>query len=457
MLFLTNKVTNKIESTYISLTTQSIRVILEKSMESSEPPPGYLYLAVFILLLATSAFFSASESAFLAASRLHLRYLKEKGDARALRVGRLLRHRTFFLNSLLVGNNAVNIALSSLATSLAIALVGPAGVGAATAATTIAILVFGEVVPKAIALSRPESIALKFSRPLSAYVTLSAPAVAVISAFSGLLGLLTGSRRAPKSTGVTEDDLRALIEVGEEDGVLESGGGNIMQRILDYTDLSARDIMTPRTDIVCAPLGSTRRDILELSRASNFSRFPVYGEDIDDIRGIVNIKDVFLTDGVDGAADLMRPALFVFETQRIPALQELLHRNNQNCAIVIDEFGGTAGLVTTENIFEEIFGSIRDEYDREEATRGNDMLPDSASGEAFSIPGSERLDSLNERLGTSLASGHFDTIAGYLMERAGEIPAVGFCAEEPPFSFTVESRTGNRIDSVRVERTGAKP
>lgn len=427
-------------------------------METSEPPPGYLYLAVFILLLAASAFFSASESSFLAASRLHLRYLKEKGDRRALRVGRLLRHKTFFLNSILVGNNVVNIALSSIATSLAIALVGEAGVGAATAATTVAILIFGEVVPKAIALSRPERIALKFSRPLSAYVSIAAPVVAVISAFSSLLGLLTGSRRTHGSASVTEDDLRTLIEVGEEDGVLESGEGHIMQRILDYTDLSARDIMTPRTDVVCVPLASSRQDILELSRESHFSRFPVYGDDIDDIRGIVNIKDIFLTDGPVRAADIMRPALFVFETQKIPALQELLHRNNQNCAIVIDEYGGTAGLVTTENIFEEIFGSIRDEYDRDEATRGSKDQPDSIEGGGpFSVPGTERLDSLNVRLGTSLASEHFDTIAGYLMERAGEIPAVGFSAEDPPWRFTVESRSGNRIDAVRAERIGGKP
>lgn len=420
-------------------------------MESSEPPPGYLYLAVFILLLAASAFFSASESSFLAASRLHIRYLKEKGDRRARRVGRLLGHKTFFLNSILVGNNIVNIALSSLATSLAIALVGTAGVGAATVATTVAILIFGEVLPKAIALSRPESIALKFSRPLSVYVLFAAPVVAAFSAFSTLVGFLTGPRKTHGPISVTEEDLRALIEVGEEDGVLEAGGGHLMKRILDYTDLSARDIMTPRMDIVAVPLSTPRKEILELSRSSNFSRFPVYGEDIDDIRGIVNIKDIFLMDGPDRAADLMRPALFVFETRKIPALQELLHGNNQNCAIVIDEFGGTAGLVTTENIFEEIFGNIRDEYDKGESARTVPTVAEYAIGTAFSVPGTERLDSINARLGTSLSSEYFDTIAGYLMERAGEIPAVGFSVSEPPCRFTVESRSGNRIDAVRVE------
>ncbi len=447
-------------------------------MEPARPPSCLLYSLAFLGLLLASAFFSATETAFLSASRLHLRYLREKGDRRARRVERLLARRSRFLNSILVGNNVVNVALSSVATALAVSAAGVAGVGIATAAASVAILAFGEIIPKTSALSRPERAALSLSAPAALFVAAATPVVTLLGGLTFALERLGGKKPEGSHGRVTEDDLRALIEVGEEEGVLAEGGGRMMEGILDSSDLSARDIMTPRPRIAALPLDATRAEILDASRETGFSRFPVFGESIDDVRGIVHVKDVFLAgDGSPNrsARDFMRPAPFVFESSRIPALQRLLHEKNSNCAIVIDEFGGTAGLVAIENIFEEIFGSIRDEYDAPDRAGIGDRRPGAgvddvrqgdASGTApargdapteLFVEGSSRLDELSGILGIPLESRHYDTIAGYLMERADDLPRAGYRHCEQGYSFTVLSTTGHRIDEIRIASGEGQP
>lgn len=441
-------------------------------MEPAHPPSCLAYAFAFMALLLASAFFSATETAFLSASRLHLRYLREKGDKRARRVESLLARKGRFLNSILVGNNIVNVALSSVATALAVSAAGAAGVGIATAAASVAILTFGEIIPKTSALSRPERAALALSAPAALFVFLATPVVVFLSGLTYALERATGKKAEDTRGSVTEDDLRALIEVGEEEGVIAEGGGRMMEGILDSNDLTARDIMTPRTRIAALPLDATRKEILAASRETSFSRFPVFGESIDDVRGIVHVKDIFLAGAAAAnltARDVMRPAPFVFESSKIPAVQRLLHEKNSNCAIVIDEFGGTAGLVAIENIFEEIFGSIRDEYDapeksessernRTEATRSDATEP-TAAGEAIPteifVDGASRIDDIAERLGISLESRYYDTIAGYLMERAGDLPRVGYRHHEQGYSFTVIATTAHRIDEIRIAAEGA--
>jgi len=395
-------------------------------------------------------FFSASETAFMSSSKLRIRYLREKKNKAAIRVERLLHRKDFFLNAILIGNNVVNIASSAIITALALERFGAAGVGIATVFATVIILIFGEILPKSIALLRPERIALRFSLPLTLLILVTTPVISVFSLITRSLMLLFGVQKKGHRPTVTEEDIKTLIEVGEEEGLFESRESDMMHKILKYTDLTARDIMVPRTDIVAIHIDTGRRDILTLSHNSRFSRFPVYGENIDDIRGILYIKDFLFADGEDDASfsvkNLLRPALFVFETQTVSALQSRLRSRNHNIAVVIDEYGGTAGIVTTEDLVEEIFGGIRDEYDRpeKEKTAANEWI----------VEGSLRLAEVNERLGIQLTSEFYDTLGGFIMEKAGDIAVPGTAVTEQGCLFTVQSVSGNRIEDIRIERKG---
>jgi putative hemolysin len=401
-------------------------------------------------------FFSASETAFLSASRLHLRYLTEKKNRAALRVQNILRRKELFLNTILVGNNAVNITMSAFVTALAVSAFGDAGVGVATAAATFAILVFGEILPKSIALLQSERLALRLSLPLKILIFVLSPVVIAFSIVTGFISLVLGGKKNGERDRFTEEDLKTLIEVGEEEGVLETNERNMLHKILNYADLNTRDIMTPRTDIVAVHIDDSMDDILKLARASRFSRYPVFGDDIDDIRGIIYIKDFLFPDSGDSEFSVrqyLRPALFIFESRKVSDVQKTLRAEKQNLAIVIDEFGGTSGLVSTEDLVEEIFGAIRDEYD---ITPAGEPAEAGATREEepedFIIDGTERLDTLNARLGTAIASSFYDTIGGFIMEKLGDIPAKGSAVRDQGFSFTVTEMDGNRIAAVRVER-----
>ena len=245
----------------------------------------------------------------------------------------------------------------------------------------------------------------------------------------------------------------------------------MMHRILAYTDMTARDIMVPRTDIVAISVDTPRREILELSRNSRFSRFPVYRENIDDIIGVLYIKDFLFDDPPEGddfpVRRLLRPALFAFEGQRMSDLQNRFRADGLNFAVVIDEYGGTAGIVTTEDLVEEIFGGIRDEFDRVPDSQGSRPAQSTETGDGaaivpdgpFTVSGAERLADLGSRIGIALESAFFDTIAGFIMERTGIVPPEGTSVSEQGWVFTVVATSGNRIDSVRVDppAPGIKP
>ncbi len=419
-------------------------------------PSPLLYILALVALLACSMFFSAAESAFLSASRLHLRYLSEKKHPAARRVMGILRHRDVFLNAILVGNNVVNIAASALITALALRFFGDAGVALATAFATVVILLFGEILPKSVALHWPEKLALKMSLPVRILIVLSVPVVFLFTLLTRALGRALGGGDSASGQAVTEDDLKTLIDVGEEEGVIESGKRSMLNRILEYTDLTAREIMTPRTGIVAVDERATKGEILALHARERYSRYPVYRGNIDSIVGILRIRDVILGEsGTDAsgsgeptARDLAVKPVFAFESQTLASLQALLREENRNLAVVLDEYGGTAGIITTEDLAEEIFGSIRDEFDEEESAAS----PVNGAIDGATVPGSERLSVLGESLGIALESRLYETVAGFIMEKTGDIPAVGMSVVESGWMFTVAEREGNKIAAVRLDR-----
>lgn len=359
---------------------------------------------------------------------------------------------------ILVGNNVVNIAMSSLITVLSIQFFGSAGVGIATAIATITILIFGEILPKSIALQRPEKIALRVSLPISFFLIVLSPIVYIFSLISRIIASLLGIKKAKAKSTVTEEDIKTMIEIGEEEGLIESQKKAMLHRILRYTDLIAKDIMTPRTDIVSISVDSTRKEILALSHSSRYSRFPVYGTDSDDILGILFIKDFLFSPQGDSDSfsvkALLRPALFIFETQRMSKIQETMRNANQNLAVIIDEYGGTAGIVTIADLAEKIFGSLRDEFDAHEKKPIQPDAPGMKEIKDFLINGATRLEEINERFGIHLSSEYFDTIGGFIMEKKGDIAELGTVIQEQGLTFTVVQISANRIDSLRIDRMG---
>ncbi|HPO03079.1 MAG TPA: hemolysin family protein [Treponemataceae bacterium] len=424
-------------------------------MEPSEPPSYLVYLVLLAGLTLLSMFFSASESAFLSASKLRIRYLAEKGVKAAIRLEKLNETRTILLGIILVGNNIVNIGTSALITAIALPLFGSSGIGIAVGVSTVLLLVFGEIFPKSVALLHPERIALRFSLPLSVLVFIARPLVVFSRAMGKAASRLTGIAAKSRKATVTEEDIRTMIEVGEEEGLIESDKRSMMHKILRYTDLTAREIMVPRTEITMVPVSASLENIQSLITDSPYSRFPVYGKDIDDIKGILYVKDLLFSEGQTREnftiTDKLRPAVFAFESWKLSELQNIFRARNTTLAVIIDEYGGVAGMVTAEDLAEEIFGNL-ERNAQETASAGVADSSDAAENPArpFHVDGTERLDTLSERLGFVLSSSQFDTLAGFILERVDEIPEPGTTIEVQGFLFTVAGRTGNRITSVLI-------
>ena len=262
-------------------------------METSDSSSmtGLLILAVVLILL--SMIFSASESAFLSINKLRLRLLRNKKDKRAIRAGKLLDKKEKLLNTILVGNNIVNIALSAIITSIALELFGSAGVGYATVIVTILLLIFGEITPKTIGTRHPEGVAFLLAPLIKFFGWIFTPVVFILTKVTRLIASVFGVKFSEKKVSFTEEEIKQFIQVGEEEGVLQAGEKTMMHRVFKFTDLSAKEIMVPRTKITAIPMDITYQKLIELSQKSHLSRFPVYNKDLDDIKGILYMKDVF--------------------------------------------------------------------------------------------------------------------------------------------------------------------
>ena len=460
-------------------------------MDTGEPPHTLLLLIGLIVLFLLSMFFSSAETAFLSVNKLKLRFLCEQNNRAAARAEKVLQNKQRFLSTILIGNSIVNIAISVVLTAAALRIFGNAGLGIAVTAGTLLLLIFGEILPKSLALIYPDTLSLAFSRSVLLVMTLLSPAVKLFSAVTGLLLRLCGIGETKNTASVTEDDLRDFFQAREEDGLIGSDERILLTNILRYGDISVRSVMTPRRDIIAISTDATAEEIIELSKTSRFSRFPVYSTNIDSIQGLFYIKDfLFSPEYLDGTADFqvstyVRKPLFVFETTKLAQLEKKFHTENQGMAIVLDEYGGTAGIITVEDVSEEIFGALVDEYDLQEAFeqdsggayRQKDETPQTAAAvnrttaailtesshlpektaesgddraERFTIAGNIRLSDLNEKLNLNFESAYSDTIGGYIMEQAGEIPLAGYSVTAEPYTFTVLKTEANRITQVEV-------
>ena len=411
-----------------------------------------ILLLVAITCIVLSSLFSASESAFLGLNKLRVHFLREKGDKRAIRAGKLLERKEELLNMLLVGNEIVNVTLSVVLTSIFLKLFGAAGLGIATSISTVLLLIFGEITPKSLTTRYPEKSSFFLSRFVWFFFYFLRPFVIIFTSISRLFLKIFGISTKKKQATFTEEEIKTFIDVGGEEGVLENGEKKMMNRVFKFTDLNATDIMVPRCDVIGIEAKASYRDIIQLSERTRISRFPVYAEDgIDNILGVLYVKDLLFFRGAKedfSVEKLMRPPLFIPGTTKMSSIQEMMRKNKQSFAVVIDEYSGTDGILTTEDIEREIFGAIADDFQKAgDSTSVHIKNPDDNL-----LDGSARLIDLADELHLKLESRDNETIGGYICEVLGHIPVPGEFIEVGEYRFEVSSMDRLRIASVHCTR-----
>lgn len=403
-------------------------------------------------LLLCSAFFSASETALTALSRLRVRTLAEQGVAQAQLLTQLTEDRARSISAILIGNNVVNVSASTIATALAINVWGPVGAGISAVFMTLAILIFGEIIPKSLTTYYVEPVAFFVARPILFFSKLFSPVITVFGGLSRLLVRRLGGGRA--TAQVTEEDIRTLIALGQEEGVLDEHEHELLRSVFHFGETTAEEVMVPRMDIVAVPVTATREELLQTFAETQFSRLPVYDGDLENIVGAVHLKDFVRSfhESGSGLADILRPVLFVPETMAIEDIFTRMKRQRISVAVVLDEYGQVVGLLTSSDLVEEIMGRFLDEHDE-----ADDELVALGEG-TIEVDGSYLIDDLNEEFQLSLPGDVVHTIGGYIFHRLGRVPRV---KDRVALSATLEAvvleMNGRRVGKVRLIRTDPAP
>lgn len=409
--------------------------------------PDTIQLIILVLLLAMSAFFSASETALMSLSKIKVRNMIEDKKKGAKIVDKLISNPSKLLSAILVGNNLVNIGASALATSLAISYFGASGVGIATAITTVLVLIFGEITPKSLAATYSEKIALVVAKPLRILTKLLSPITAILMfVTNGIIRLFGGNPDEDKPF-ITEEELRTMVQVSHEEGVLQVQERKIIDNVFEFRASQVKDVMTTRTDMVAVEDDITYTELLEIFRDERFSRLPVYEGTIDNIVGVIYVKDLVFHEADRENFDIrefMREPFFTYEFQRISRLFEQLRTRRIALAIVLDEYGGTAGVTTLEDLVEEIVGDLEDEYD--EISKDIEPIND----HEFNIMGNAEVDEVNEKLHLGIETDDFDTLGGFVFGEIGRLPEEGDEVIYKNLTFRVLSLDKNRIEKLRV-------
>lgn len=404
---------------------------------------------ILVLLIAASALFSASETALTGISRLRLRTLLDSGHMQAKRVAALKQRPQRLLITILLGNNLVNIAASALFTAIMLRLVDPgSAITLATVILTLIILIFGEIGPKTIAARNPVGTAYRLARPIGILMTVLAPFTWVLGHVAKLFARTIGDGR-DLSEQVTEAEIRTLVNVGEEQGIIENQESRMIHSVLALTDTPVRNVMVPRTAMTAVEVTASHDELVNLIRCDRYSRFPVYEEDIDNIIGLLHAKDVCSLNAAEQASfdlrQLLRPTIFIVSTKRSGLVLRELQKHRVYMAIIIDEYGGTAGLVTIEDLIEEIVGEIVDEYDEEEEPPVEVLDANTTFLDArLTVP------EVNEQLGTNLPTDRALTLGGLMYDLLGRIPQGGESITHGQLLLTVDKIDRRSIERIKI-------
>ena len=412
-------------------------------METSD----ILQLVILVLLLSASAFFSSAETALMTSNKLRIRNLAENGDKRAEKVLEITANTDKMLSAILIGNNIVNLSASALSTTLTLKVFGSSLVGVATGVLTFLILVFGEITPKNVASKNAEDMALKYIGIISVLVIVLTPVIYVVNKVAGIVISLFVKNNDDNNM-VTEDELRAMVEVSHEDGVIEKEEKKMIVNVVDFGDTVAGDIMLPRVDMVMVSVESSYGEILKIFREERYTRIPVYEESPDNVIGILNVKDFLLIEDKENFSvkEHLREPLYTYEYKKTSSLMVDMRETGANIVIVLDEYGTTVGLITLEDMLEEIVGEIRDEFDADE-----DEGITKISETEYLIDGSTNLDDVNDRIGLELSSEEYESIGGIIMEKLGRLPVEGEVITFDNIILTVK-----KMDHARIEKVGLK-
>lgn len=405
-----------------------------------------IQLIVIVILLMLSAFFSSAETALTTSNKIRMRALADEGNKKAKRVLEVTENSGKMLSAILIGNNIVNLSASSLATTLATKAFGSAGAGIATGVLTLLVLIFGEISPKTLATIHADKIALAYSGIISSLMKILTPVIFIVNKLAmGLLKLLRVDANGAQNT-MTEDELRTIVDVSHEEGVIETEEREMINNVFDFGDAQAKEVMVPRIDMTFADINSTYQELIDIFREDKFTRLPVYEDSTDNVVGIINMKDLLLYEDKESFSirKILRKPYYTYEHKNTAELLVEMKKSSINIAIVLDEYGATAGLITLEDLLEEIVGEIRDEYDMDE----EDPIQQINDYE-YMVQGSMNLEDLCSTLALDWISEDYDSIGGYLIGLLDHLPTVGECATTPEGVYLrVEDMDKNRINKI---------
>ena len=402
-------------------------------------------LVIIGILVFLSAFFSSSETALVTVNKIRMKNLAENGDKRAAKVLKVTSDSGKMLSAILIGNNIVNIGASSIATILAVDIYGDIGSGIATGVLTLIILIFGEVTPKTMATIKADSFALAIAGIIDLLMFILTPVIFIINNLaSGVLWLLrVNPNEADKA--MTEDEIRTIVDESQESGAIEDEEREMIHNVFDFGDSLAKEVMIPRIDMTFVEADATFEELIELYRENKYTRYPVYEESTDYVIGIINMKDVILLQNEEefSIRSIIREPYFTYEHKNTADLFVEMRKASIPLAIVLDEYGVTAGMITLEDLLEEIVGEIRDEYDSDE----EDAIEQLSEYE-YLILGSTNLDDVNDALDLEFESDDYDTIGGYCLQLLDHLP------EENETIFTEDDVVIKikEVDKNRIEK-----
>lgn len=417
--------------------------------------PGVIQLVCVAVLVALSAFFSSAETALTTVNRVKVRSLAEDGDRRALVLQKVLDRNSKMISAILIGNNIVNISASSLTTVWVTKHFGSLAVGVGTGVLTLVVLLFGEIVPKSTAMIKAEKLALSDARIIYFLMQALTPVIFLVDKLSGFIMFLLRIDPSQRQNQMTETELKTYVDVSHEDGIIETEEREMIYNVFEFSDTVAKDIMIPRIDMSTVSVDAGYEELFSVFKENMYTRIPVYEGDNDNMIGLVNIKD-FMFDARPESfqiRDILREAYYTYEYKKTADLMMEMRKSPFNVAFVLDEYGSCVGMITLEDLLEEIVGEIRDEYDADE----DDFIQEVGERE-YLVEGSMKLSDINDAIGTRLDSEDYDSIGGIIIEILDRMPVRGDqVTTRDGIQLTVEDVKQNRVTKVRMLLPEEKP
>lgn len=407
---------------------------------------GVIQLSILIVLCLLSGFFSSAETALTTVNQIRMRNLEEEGNKKAIIVNKILNSYSKMLSTILIGNNIVNISASALATTFALRISIPVGV--ITGILTCVVLLFGEIIPKTWAMLNADKLAMAYGKIIYSLMFLFTPIIFIVDKVANFILRLLHIDPSKRTTHMTENELKTYVDVSHEDGVIESEEREIIYNIFDFSDAVAKDIMIPRINMVTVDVNATYDEVMSIFRESMYTRLPVYEDDKDNIIGIINIKDFILRKSPAGfkVRSILRDAHYTYEYKKIADLMYEIREKTTSVTFVLNEYGATVGMITIEDMLEEIVGEIRDEYDADEAENLKQI-----DEHKYLVIASMNLDDINDALNTDFQSEDYDSLGGILIEHLGRLPEDNEeITLENGITLKVQGIDRNRIKKVLI-------